>query len=62
MDSPCKLINYHQLARPEKRASLTFELLDGQAGAVSDNEAARRLNQARATMFKTIYNRSKSAA
>ena len=39
-----------------------FERLDTQANAMSDNEAARRLNSARATMFKTIYNRSKSAA
>ena len=44
------------------KPGITFELLDGQAGELSDNEAARRLNQARATMFKTIYNRSKSAA
>ncbi len=44
------------------KPGITFQQLDTQANAVSDNEAARRLNQARATMFKTIYNQSKSAA
>ena len=44
------------------KPGITFQRLDTLANAMSDNEAARRLNQARATMFKTIYNRSKSAA
>ncbi len=44
------------------KPGITFQQLDTQANAVSDNEAARRLNQARAIMFKSIYNRSKSAA
>jgi transposase InsO family protein len=44
------------------KPGITFQQLDTQAHALSDNEAARRLNQARATMFKTIFNRSKSAA
>jgi len=29
---------------------------------VSDNEAAQRLNHARAILFKTIFDRSKAAA
>ncbi len=41
---------------------ITFEQLDAQALAVSDNDAAQRLNTARATLFETIFNRSKSAA
>jgi len=41
---------------------VTFETLDAQAHAMSDNDAAQRLNTARATLFKTIFNRSKSAA
>ena len=41
---------------------ITFEQLDAQALAMSDNDAAQRLNTARATLFKTIFNRSKSAA
>jgi transposase InsO family protein len=44
------------------KPNITFSQLDTQAYAVSDNETARRMNSARATMFKTIYNRSKSAA
>ena len=39
-----------------------FKILDAQAGAISDNEAAQRLNNARAILFKTIFNRSKTAA
>ncbi len=52
------LQNAEQFLKP----GMTFQHLDTQANAMSDNEAARRLNRARATMFKTINNRSKSAA
>ncbi len=44
------------------KPGITFQHLDTLANAVSDNEAARLLNQARAIMFKSIYNQSKSAA
>jgi transposase InsO family protein len=44
------------------KPGITFEQLDVQAGAISDNEAAQRLNDARAELFKTISNRSKKAA
>jgi hypothetical protein len=47
-----------QFLKPE----FTFEQLDAQATAMSDNVAAQRLNDARAILFKTIFNRSKSAA
>ena len=50
--------NAEQFLKP----TITFEQLDAQANAMSDNDAARRLNQARATLFKTILNRSKTAA
>jgi transposase InsO family protein len=52
------------LPKPKQflKADLTFEQLDAQASAMSDNEAAQRLNNARTTLFKTIFNRSKSAA
>jgi len=36
--------------------------LDAQARAMSTNEAAQRLNDARVMLFKAIFNRSKSAA
>jgi len=44
------------------KPGISFEQLDVQAGAMSDNEAAQRLNDARAVLFKTIFNRSKKAA
>ena len=44
------------------KPGITFQHLDTLANAVSDNEAAQLLNQARAIMFKSIYNQSKSAA
>jgi len=47
-----------QFLKPE----ITFQQLDAQARAMSDNEAAQRLNDARVILFKTIFNRSKSAA
>jgi transposase InsO family protein len=52
------LPNAEQFLKP----GITFEQLDVQAGAMSDNEAAQRLNDARAVLFKTIFNRSKKAA
>jgi len=52
------LHNAEQFLKPV----ITFDQLDTQATAISDNEAAQRLNNARATLFKTIFNRSKTAA
>lgn len=36
--------------------------LDALASAISDNDSAQRLNEARARLFKSFSNRSKSAA
>ena len=44
------------------KPNITFQQLDAQAHAISDNEAAQRMNDARAILFKTIFNRSKKAA
>ena len=44
------------------KPGITFAALDAQAAAISDNEAAQRLNEARAVLYKTILNRSKTAA
>ena len=44
------------------KPGITFEALDAQATAMSDNEAAQQLNDARTILFKTIFNRSKKAA
>jgi transposase InsO family protein len=52
------------IPEPEQflKPGISFEQLDAQATAMSDNDSARCLNQARATLFKTISNRSKTAA
>lgn len=44
------------------RPGVTFEQLDAIAHAISDNEAARRLNQARATLFQSINKAQTPAA
>jgi hypothetical protein len=44
------------------KKGITFQQLDAQARAMSDNDAAERMNSARNTLFKTIFNRSKTAA
>jgi hypothetical protein len=41
---------------------IDFDQLDAQARAMSDNDAAEQMNAARSALFKTIFNRSKSAA
>ena len=52
------------LAKAEQflKPGIAFAQLDVQASAVSDNDAAECLNDARAILFKTIFNRSKTAA
>jgi transposase InsO family protein len=52
------LDNAAQFLKPD----ITFQQLDTEAETMSDNEAAQRLNDARALLFKTIFNRSKTAA
>jgi len=44
------------------KPGITFQVLDAQATAMSDNQTALRLNQARVTLFKTISHRSKPVA
>jgi transposase InsO family protein len=56
-----KLKSLHE-AQQFLKPGITFQSLDTQALAMSDNDAAQRLNNARAILFKTIFNRSKSAA
>jgi len=56
-----KLKSLHEAKRFLK-PGIGFEQLDAQATAMSDNDAAQRLNDARAILFKTIFNRSKTAA
>ena len=56
-----KLKSLHE-AEQFLKPDITFLQLDAQARAMSDNEAAKRLNDARTILFKTIFNRSKTAA
>ena len=62
MMTPYEKLKSFPLAEQYLKPDITFQQLDAQAGEISDNEAARRLNDARTTLFKTIFNRSKTAA
>lgn len=44
------------------KPGISFQELDALAAAISDNDCAVRLNEARARLFKSFSNRSKSAA
>jgi len=56
-----KLKSLHQ-AEQFLKPGITFAQLDAQATTMTDNEAAQRMNNARAILFRTIFNRSKTAA
>jgi transposase InsO family protein len=62
MMTPYEKLKSLDQAEPFLKPGMTFAQLDAQAGAMSDNEAAQRLNDARVVLFKTILNRSKKAA
>ena len=62
MMTPYEKFKSLPLAEQFLKPGITFLQLDALATAMSDNESARLLNQARATLFKTISNRSKTAA
>ena len=69
-----KRYRYQDLATPYEKlkslpdaqryltASFTFERLDELAYALSDNDAARRLNEAREQLFQSIHNAQATAA
>ena len=62
MMTPYEKLKSLHLAEQCLKPGIHFEKLDAYAGAMSDNEAAKRLNDARIILFKTIFNRSKTAA
>ena len=62
MMTPYEKLKSLPLAEQFLKPGISFSQLDALATAMSDNEAAERLNKARATLFKTIFNRSKTAA
>jgi hypothetical protein len=62
MMTPYEKLKSLPFAQTFLKPGVSFEKLDTEASAMSDNEAAERLNNARAILFKTIFNRSKTAA
>ena len=62
MMTPYEKFKSLPLAEQFLKPGITFLQLDALATAMSDNEAAERLNNARVALFKTIFNRSKTAA
>ena len=62
MMTPYEKLKSLHLAEQFLKPGITFQQLDVKATATSDNEAAKRLNDARERLFKTIFNRSKTAA
>lgn len=62
MMTPDEKLKSSPLSEQYLKAGIGFDKLDVQANSMSDNEAAERMNNARAMLFKTIFNRSKTAA
>lgn len=62
MMTPYEKFKSLHLAEQFLKPGISFQQLDAQANAMSDNDAAQRMNDARAGLFKTIFNRSKTAA
>ena len=62
MMTPYEKLKSLDTAQQCLKPGITFKQLDVQATAMSDNEAAQRLNDGRVVLFKTIFNRSKKAA
>ena len=62
MMTPYEKLKSLPLAKHYLKPGITFQQLDAHAREISDNESALRLNDARAMLFKTIFNRSKTAA
>ena len=62
MMTPYEKLKSLAVAEQYLKSAINFQQLDVQAGAMSDNEAAQRLNEARALLFRTIFNRSTKAA
>ena len=62
MMTPYEKLKSLHLAEPFLKPGVSFQQLDVKATLTSDNEAAKRLNNARERLFKTISNRSKTVA
>ena len=62
MMTPYEKLKSLPKAKDFLQPGITFAQLDSTATAMSDNEAARRLNEARTKLFQSIHYRSKRAA
>lgn len=62
MMTPYEKLKSLPKARRFLKPGITFKQLDAVATAMSDNEAARRLNQARTRLFQSITRSAKHAA
>ncbi|MDZ7782687.1 MAG: hypothetical protein U5K56_07010 [Halioglobus sp.] len=62
MMTPYEKLKTLPSAADSLRPGITFEALDAIAMAISDNEAARQLNDARQTLFQTINGSQTTAA
>ncbi len=62
MMTPYEKLKSLPLAATFLKPGIDFKQLDAQAAAMSDNAAAEQMNAARSVLFKTIFNRSKTAA
>ena len=62
MMTPYEKFKSLPMAEQYLKLGITFQDLDARANATSDNKAAQRMNDARAILFTTIFNRSKKAA
>ena len=62
MMTPYEKLKSLPKAKDFLKPGMSFQALDAYVAATSDNQAAQRLNQARATLFQSIQRRSKQAA
>jgi len=62
MITPCEKLKSLPAAAQYLKPGVSFQMLDAIAYAISDNEAARRLNEARATLFQSINQAQQPAA
>ena len=62
MSTPYEKLKSLPHAETFLKPGVTFAQLDARAAAMSDNEAARRLNAARAKLFQTFHPRSEHVA
>jgi transposase InsO family protein len=62
MTTPYEKLKSLPDAAPYLKPGVTFDKLDALAYAISDNEAARRLNEARGTLFRSINQAQQPAA